>query len=116
MARSGIAPAVVSVGRRALFAQSSHHSPAVATMEILGPLPDVLAHEPSLTQVVSNLLSNAVKFTPDGGTITVDLRADEAMHDRPAGMSKAEASMAVEQVLYTVQGAHSLHRRLTGPS
>jgi signal transduction histidine kinase len=27
-------------------------------------LPAVLAHEPSLTQVVSNLLTNAVKFVP----------------------------------------------------
>ena len=41
-------------------------SPEVATIEILEPLPDVLAHEPSLTQVVSNLLSNAVKFVEPG--------------------------------------------------
>ncbi len=37
-----------------------------ATIEVVAPLPDVLAHEPSLTQVVSNLLSNAVKFVPPG--------------------------------------------------
>ena len=30
----------------------------------IAPLPDVLAHEPSLTQAVSNLLTNAVKFVP----------------------------------------------------
>lgn len=33
-----------------------------ADIEVLGPLPDVVGHEPSLTQVISNLLSNAVKF------------------------------------------------------
>lgn len=49
--------------------------------------------------------TDVADVTHEGGTITVDLRADEALHDRPAGMSKAEASMAVEQVLYTVQGA-----------
>ncbi len=36
--------------------------PERADIEVQGPLPEVLAHEPSLTQVISNLLSNAVKF------------------------------------------------------
>lgn len=38
--------------------------PERADIEVEGPLPEVLAHEPSLTQVISNLLSNAVKFVP----------------------------------------------------
>lgn len=38
--------------------------PEHADIEVQGPLPEVLAHEPSLTQVISNLLSNAVKFVP----------------------------------------------------
>lgn len=37
-----------------------------ADIELPAPLPDVIGHEPSLTQAVSNLLSNAVKFVaPD---------------------------------------------------
>lgn len=40
--------------------------PKNADIEIKGPLPSVIAHEPSLTQVVSNLLSNAVKFVAPG--------------------------------------------------
>ncbi|MFN7037914.1 MAG: sensor histidine kinase [Bellilinea sp.] len=36
-----------------------------AELEV-APLPSVLGHEPSLTQVISNLLTNAVKFVPDG--------------------------------------------------
>jgi PAS domain S-box-containing protein len=40
--------------------------PEHADIEIASPLPDVIAHEPSLTQVVSNLLSNAVKFVAPG--------------------------------------------------
>ncbi len=38
--------------------------PENADIQVCGTLPDVLAHEPSLTQVLSNLLSNAVKFVP----------------------------------------------------
>ncbi len=39
-----------------------------------------------------------------GGVVYVDL-ARAALHDRPPGMSKAEAGLAIEQVIYTVQGA-----------
>lgn len=39
-----------------------------------------------------------------GEVIYVDL-ADESLHDRPADMSEAEAALAIEQVIYTVQGA-----------
>lgn len=37
-----------------------------ADIVVTSPLPEVMAHEPSLTQVVSNLLTNAVKFIPAG--------------------------------------------------
>lgn len=58
----------VSVDRlvRELIQHYPEMSPEVATIEITRPLPEVLAHEPSLMQVVSNLLSNAVKFMPLG--------------------------------------------------
>lgn len=49
--------------------------------------------------------TDAGSVTHEGGTITVDLATDQDLRTRPAGMSKAEASMAVEQVLYTVQAA-----------
>lgn len=39
-----------------------------------------------------------------GGVITVVL-ADGSLHDRPAGMSQAEAEAAIQQVVYTMQGA-----------
>ena len=40
-------------------------------IDIAEDLPDVLADERAVEQIVINLLSNAIKFTPDGGTITV---------------------------------------------
>ena len=50
--------------------------PDKADIEVEGPLPDVMAHEPSLTQVISNLLSNAVKFVPPQGRPRVRVTAD----------------------------------------
>ncbi len=37
----------------------------------------IIADEQRLAQVVTNLLANATKFTPEGGTITLDLRQIE---------------------------------------
>ncbi len=41
-----------------------------------------------------------------GGTIIVDLVDAPALHDRPAGMSQEQARMALQQVIYTVQGVY----------
>ena len=43
----------------------------------------------------------------DGDVITVDITGPDvtALHDRPAGMSKREAGLALQQVIYSVQGA-----------
>jgi len=43
---------------------------------VTDPAAVVDADQARLQQVFSNLLSNAVKFTPDGGRVTVDVRAD----------------------------------------
>nr|WP_281374884.1 ATP-binding protein [Nocardioides soli] len=41
-------------------------------------------HDPlRLRQVVANLVSNAVRHSPEGATVTVDLRADAGPDDRP---------------------------------
>ena len=40
-------------------------------------LPDLLADERMLKQILLNLLSNAVKFTPEEGTVTLTATADE---------------------------------------
>ena len=37
--------------------------------------------------------------------ITVDLTGARSLHDRPQGMSKRDAELAIQQVIYSVQGA-----------
>jgi len=48
-----------------------------ARVEAPGPWPHVVAHEPTLTQVVINLISNALKFTVPGVTPRLRLWTEE---------------------------------------
>ncbi|HEY9855488.1 MAG TPA: ATP-binding protein [Stenomitos sp.] len=49
--------------------------------EVPGQLPDVLADDRRVSQVLTNLLHNAIKFTPNGGRITVRARSrDGGLH------------------------------------
>src|SRR5262249_5828598 len=61
---------------REVLQQYPDMRPDRADIEVDGPLPDVIAHEPSLTQVVSNLLSNAVKFVAPTSRPHVQVKYD----------------------------------------
>jgi len=50
---------------------------ANAIVEVERPLPDVMAHPPTLAQAIGNLLSNAIKFVPPGQTPCVGIRTEE---------------------------------------
>ena len=50
---------------------------AKAAVEVARPLPDVMAHPPTLAQAAANLLSNAIKFAPPGRTPHICIRAEE---------------------------------------
>ena len=57
----------------ALSARSIHFE-----SELDPATPPIVADPDRLQQVVWNLLSNAIKFTPEGGTVRLDLRATES--------------------------------------
>jgi PAS domain S-box-containing protein len=56
------------------------HPPA-AEVKIDGPLPRVLGHEASLTQVFSNLLGNAAKFVPSGVSPQIHVWSEDVNGD-----------------------------------
>lgn len=65
-------------------------------------LPDLKVDVRSLKQMVLNLLSNAVKFTPDNGSISVNISRNDAgemelsVSDNGIGIAKHEISMIMQ--------------------
>ncbi|MBC8286135.1 MAG: PAS domain S-box protein [Nitrospinae bacterium] len=62
----------------------------------------IRADERRMKQIMLNLLSNAVKFTNDGGTVTIDVKANDdgsktlSVIDSGIGMSADEIAIAME--------------------
>jgi signal transduction histidine kinase len=46
--------------------------------EVVGELPEIVADEQRVSQVLLNLIANAIKFTPNGGNIRVRVARDGA--------------------------------------
>jgi signal transduction histidine kinase len=65
-----------------LIEQYPEFDPSRADIEIVGQLGTVLAHEPSLTQVLANLFSNGVKFVRPGTRPRLRVRSER---DRAPG-------------------------------
>jgi two-component system sensor histidine kinase ChvG len=52
--------------------------PVAVALQVVGPGPVVVRAAPErLAQLIDNLLDNAASFSPEGGTVTVTLQADE---------------------------------------
>ncbi len=90
--------ATSSVERLRLFAERQGVTLTVA----LGDVPTVHGDEARLGQVFVNLLHNAVKFSPNGGDVTVSVRAEggeviAAVRDHGVGIPRASLGRVFER-------------------
>jgi PAS domain S-box-containing protein len=74
----------------------------IMRLSLLDRLPNVMADERSLRQIMLNLMSNAVKYNEPGGQVIVSTALDEAGHavirvrDTGIGMNDSELGVALE--------------------
>jgi len=71
-------------------------------LSLLDRLPNVMADERSLRQILLNLMANAVKYNEPGGQVIVSTALDEAgsvilrVRDTGVGMNESELAVALE--------------------
>lgn len=80
MSRTNLEPIV----RAVLFELDQDIQDKRANVEVAEPWPDVLAHSPTLTQVLLNLVGNALKFGSPDRPLAIRLRAEERLEGTPA--------------------------------
>jgi PAS domain S-box-containing protein len=86
----------------ALVAGRAAEAGVMVRVETAPSLPQLLADELRLKQIVLNLLSNAVKFSPPASEVLVeagllpDGEIEVAIHDHGCGMTREELKLAVE--------------------
>jgi Immunoglobulin-like domain of bacterial spore germination/Sporulation and spore germination len=78
--------------------------PAATAKAALAEAVDDTASDPDYRSPWSGLGVTVGQVAMAGGTVTVELAGD--LRERPAGMERAEAEMAVQQLVHTVQAAY----------
>ena len=85
-----------------LLADSAREARVIVRTSVQDSLPNVVADQRSMRQIVLNLLSNAVKFTDGGGQVIVSARLEKngnislKVKDTGRGMSEPELERAME--------------------
>ncbi|NNF81080.1 MAG: PAS domain S-box protein, partial [Rhizobiales bacterium] len=85
-----------------LLSDSAREARVIVRTSIQEGLPNVVADQRSMRQIVLNLLSNAIKFTDGGGQVIVSARLEKSgnislkVKDTGRGMSEPEVERAME--------------------
>jgi signal transduction histidine kinase len=88
--------ALAPIVKRVLTALGSQAEERRIALESAIPtdLPPVLIDARRVVQVLTNLVNNALKFTPEGGRVRVEVRA-EAQGDRPVAVSVSDTGRGI---------------------
>jgi len=65
-----------SLLEKVIMIQKQSTSRHALKLDIRGEIPDIIADEDKLDQVLTNLLNNAIKYSPNGGEITLHAMVD----------------------------------------
>jgi signal transduction histidine kinase len=79
-----------------------HLSPPHARVDIIEPIPRVLANTAGLTQVFSNLLSNSVKFVKPGQIPSIRVWAE--LHDESSAHPESKANRPLVRIWFEDNG------------
>ncbi len=85
-----------------LLSDSAKEARVIVRSSVQEGLPNVVADQRSMRQIVLNLLSNAIKFTDGGGQVIVSARLEKSgnislkVKDTGRGMSEPEIARAME--------------------
>jgi PAS domain S-box-containing protein len=96
----------------ALMQPQANRERIIIRTSLASNLPDVVADQRSLRQIVLNLLSNGIKFTPNGGQVIVSTQYEDTgeavvrVRDTGVGMSREDVERALEpfRQLHTSRG------------
>ena len=107
----------VSDTYQAILMDAQKHSHTVR-LDMPGDLPEVVADQERIMQVMMNIVSNAIKYTPDGGTIVLaaGVRGDRvwmSVDDNGIGIPAADRDRIFER-FYRVDKARSRQSGGTG--
>ncbi len=102
---------------QAVLMDAQKHAHTVR-LEVPQGLPDILADQERVMQVMMNIVANAIKYTPDGGTIVLRAGAMEdrvwmEVDDNGIGIPKADRGRIFER-FYRVDKARSRQSGGTG--
>jgi hypothetical protein len=103
---AGEAPGGLALYREFVYAPS--------TAKLLGAVRAAATADPkdrdyrTLWPADTKVTSAQVSDEPGDGLITIDLTGN--LHDRPSGMTEREAGLAIEQLIYSAQGAVGMGR------
>ena len=102
---------------QAVLMEAQKHSHTVR-LDMPGQLPEILADQERVMQVMMNIVSNAIKYTPDGGTIVLAAgvegnRVWMSVDDNGIGIPEADRDRIFER-FYRVDKARSRQSGGTG--